>query len=329
MSMPKVILAVVDGEMRQTAATHRAVELARRSGAQLHLCMPAFDRRIDATAELVDPEVSRLAKDHFVDQRMRWLADWSAELVTQKVRANCDVIWGPAAHDAILAKTLELDPDLVIVDLETESFLRQWTAVKPSVWKLARLCPAPLMLVKEGSSLVPSRVAAAVDPYQAQARSTDLDERVLQAALSIAVVCDARLDLAHVFPFRPADEHMSAKLDELIESQRETDRKLFTEFADRHSVPADRRFLMGGRTVLELFGHVEKHQVGLLVLGSEYRGSIERFFLGGTTESLLAQAPCDLLLVRPADFRKALEKHRDLDALCARYGVKASAGRGA
>ena len=64
MSLPQQILALVDPTMHQTAATRRAVELARRCGARLHLLMVAFDERIDATAELVDPEIANLARAH-------------------------------------------------------------------------------------------------------------------------------------------------------------------------------------------------------------------------------------------------------------------------
>jgi universal stress protein E len=318
------ILAVVDPEMRPSAATRRAVELARRSGAQLYLCMPVFDRRIEESAELVDPDVSGLARENFIGQRRAWLTQWMAALADQGIRADGDVLWGPASHEAVMARVLELDPDLVVADLLREPFLKHWMTVKPSVWKLARLCPAPLMLVREDAPTIPARVSAAVDPFQAQVRTAGLDERVLDAALQHASTTDARLDLVHVFPFRPADEHLSTKLDELIDEQRETDRRLFTAFADGHSVRQERRFLMGGRTVVELIRYVRSHDVDLMVLGSEYRGSIERFFLGSTTESLVAQAPCDLLLVRPADFRAVLEKHRDCDAWRHRYGAVAA-----
>jgi universal stress protein E len=100
------ILVVVDPGMRPSAATRRAVELARRSGARLHLCMPAFDRRIEESAELVDPDVSALARENFIGQRRAWLTQWMAALADQGIRADGDVLWGPASHDAAMAKVL-------------------------------------------------------------------------------------------------------------------------------------------------------------------------------------------------------------------------------
>jgi universal stress protein E len=110
-------------------------------------------------------------------------------------------------------------------------------------------------------------------------------------------------------------------MDELLETMRAGDRRAFDAFADAHSVPADRRAFLGGRSVEEICRYVEENKVDLLIIGSEYRGGIERFFLGSTAEQLVSHAPCDLVLVRPDGFGATLARHRDLEALCQRYGV--------
>lgn len=319
MNMPRSILAVVEPGMRASAATRRAVELARRTGARLHLCMPAYEARIDATAELVDPEIARLAREQFIGARLRWLADWTAELVGQNLRASCEVVWARVAHEALLARVLEQKPDLVVKDLEHDSLLGRWPVIRTSIWRLLRTCPSPLMLVQPDAPLMPSRLAAAVDPSHPHARTSGLDDEVIKSALPLAMVANATLDLMHVFPFRREDAGMSAKLDDVVEELRAEDRKVYNEFAERYSVPRDRRVLLGGSTVVEILNHAQNHNIDLLVLGSEYRGAWDRFLLGSTAESLIAQAPCDLLLVRPAGFATQLAKHMDLDAVRARY----------
>lgn len=321
MSMPQSILVVVDASMHETPAVQRAVEIARRAKARLHLCMPAFDRRIDAAAELVHPDVERLAREQYFNERLRWLTGVTTELASRGLNASCEVIWTPFMHDAVIAKVLEFGHDLVVRDLEPETFLGRWSSVRGTDWKLARLCPVPLMFVKASSPVMPRHIAAAVDPGHAQSRASGLDDRILSFGLPLALAMDARLDLLHVFTHRPEDEGLSAKLDELLETMRTTDRQAFDAFADRHSVPADRRVFMGGRSVEEICRYVEDNGVELLIIGSEYRGGIERFFLGGTAEQLVAHAPCDLVLVRPEGFGATLARHRDLEALCARYGV--------
>ena len=302
MKQPELILAIVDPEMHQSAATRRAIELARRCGARLHLCMPVFDLRIHATADLVDPEVEQLARQQYIDQRMRWLAEWSAELASQNIRTSCEVLWARKAHEAVIETVRELSPDLVVKDLRRESFLRRWSTIKTSDWRLIRLCPVPLMLVQEDAPILPVRVAAAVDPVHPQARPTELDDRVVRTALPMAMAANAELELIHVFPYRRDDEGMSVKMDEVIERLRREDTDAFASFARGYSVPAERRVLLGGDPVKELLEHVEASGVDLLVIGSQYRGGFERLLLGSNAESLISHANCDLLLVRPDGF---------------------------
>ncbi len=315
MSLPKLILAVVDPAMQITAGAHRAVELARRSGARLHLFMSVFDARIDATAELVDPEVERLARQQFIDVRLNWLAEWTAGLVSQGLRASCEVAWARKEHEAVIAKVLESGVDLVVKDLRRESVLRRWTSIRTSDWRLARLCPVPLMLVQDGARPLPSRLAAAVDPSHPDAHPEGLDDRVVQAALPLAMACGAALELLHVFPYHRADAGLAAKMDELIEELRRDDCVAFNQFADRHSVAPEQRVLLGGEPVAETLRHAELGHVELLVIGSQYLTGLDRLLLGSHAEAFVSQAACDLLIVRPDDFGRELARHGALDAL--------------
>lgn len=318
MSLPQQILALVDPSMHQTAATRRAVELARRCGARLHLLMVAFDERIDATAELVDPEIANLARARYIDERLHWLAEWSVELTAQELRVTCEVQWAKSLHDAVIAKVLEIKPDLVVGDLHRESFLRRWSVIRSSDWRLARLCPAPLMLVHPDAAILPALVAAAVDPSHPQARAAGLDERVVQIALPIAMAAGAPIELVHVFPHHRQNDRLSAKMDELIEQLRAEDRAGYWTFADQHSVPTESRVLLDGDPVEELLRYAERRDVGLLVIGSQYRRGLDRLLLGSHAEALIAQAACDILLIRPDGFLEDLQRHHALGGAASR-----------
>ncbi|THD03134.1 hypothetical protein B1810_11150 [Panacagrimonas perspica] len=277
--------------------------------------MPTFNPRIDATAELVDPEVEQLARQQFIDIRLRWLAQWTADLVSQGLRATCEVTWARKEYEAVIGKVLEIGVDLVVKDLRRDSVLHRWSAIRSSDWRLTRLCPVPVMLVQADAPLLPSRIAAAVNPTHPEAHPAGLDDRVVKTALPIAMTCGASLELLHVFPYRREDEGMAAKMDELIGELREEDRLAFNRFADRNSVPQEQRMLLGGDPVTETLRHTETAGIGLLVIGSRYRSGLDRFILGSNAEALVSQATCDLLVVRPEDFGRELTRHRALEAL--------------
>ena len=54
-----------------------------------------------------------------------------------------------------------------------------------------------------------------------------------------------------------------------------------------------------GNPVHRLTELVHENGVDLLVLGSSYRSALDRLLLGSTAETMLYQAPCDVLLVKP------------------------------
>jgi universal stress protein E len=299
MSLPKTVLCVVDPDMEKSPAGRRAAELCRRSGAQLHMLMVVFDARIDATAELVDVEVSQLARERFIDRRQRWLSQWCADLSTQNIRVSYEVVWARKVHDAVLAKVAERSPELVIKDLRRENVLHRWSMLSHADSRLAHACPTALMLVQPESSATFARVAAAVDPAHLEARASGLDDAVVRMAMPMAMLTGASLELLHVIPYPRGSEGLSIEIDELLERLRREDEQAFTRFADGYGVALEQRVVMSGVVVPELLRHVAGARVDLLVIGSQYRRGLDRFLLGSHAESLVSQAPCDVLLVRP------------------------------
>ncbi|MGH8517849.1 MAG: universal stress protein [Panacagrimonas sp.] len=307
MSLPKSILCVFDSPMQHTPAMRRAVELCRRSGAQLHLLMVAFDPRIDATAELVDPEVSRLARERYTELRLRWLAEWCVGLVAQNLSVSCEVVWARKTHEAVLEKVAERAPDLVVKDFHRENVLHRWSILSSADSRLSRLCPVPIMFVQPHSPLLYGRVAAAVDPVHPEARDSELDDAVVGIAMPLAMVAGAELELVHVVAHRAGSEGLSIEIDQMLEHLRREDERAFVQFADRYGVAPEQRRLLEGGVMAELLRHIAEAQVDLVVIGSQYRRGLDRFLLGSHSEAIVSQATCDVLLVRPKGFAEAVK----------------------
>ncbi|HVT36663.1 MAG TPA: universal stress protein, partial [Nevskiaceae bacterium] len=112
MSSLQKILVVVDRRLRRSPAVDRALGLARKSGAQLHLCLFDHDALIEKTADRVSPEVMHLAKAQYLQQRRDWLISLAASLADSGVPVECVVVWSPVIDEAILDKILDVEPDL-------------------------------------------------------------------------------------------------------------------------------------------------------------------------------------------------------------------------
>lgn len=314
------ILVVVDRGMRVSAALRRGVELARRAAASLQLCLLDYNALIDATADIVDPEVMRLAKAQFLAERTAWLARECHALCAQGLRVGGEVRWAPTLHEAVLDRVLEHRPDLVIKDVDPDGARTSRWFTAPD-WKLLRLCPTPLMLVQTGSTALPRRILATVDTSGTPAQKSPLNDAVTGLALRLGLYSDAEVHLAHVFPFqRPGPERLRG-LETAYEDMRRSDAEQFQGFALRHRFDDDRRHLLVGDPAATIADFARDGQFDLLLAGSVYRSALDRFFLGSTVESMVARTDADVLVVKPPNFADALARHLDLAALRQRQAL--------
>lgn len=320
------ILVLLDSDMQTTAGLHRAEALARHTGGELYLLMCAYDSMIDLRFESSSKFVQDLARTQYLELRKNWLSQQTADIVARGVRAECEVLWAPAPHEALLSRVLQLRPGLVIKDFHPRR--RSTKRMRPTSLdlRLARTCPAPLMFVRQGSPLLPQRVAAALDvSADAPLGETSLNDVIAATALQLAAPASAELRLVYAFPYqRPSNAvSVSTYLRKLYDEARMRAATALREFAERHSVPEGHRSWVEARGEVgeALVREVQTQKIDLLVLGSAYHSAFDRLFIGSVSEHVLAHGQCDVLLIKPAGFVDALNKHYQLDRLQKRYGA--------
>jgi universal stress protein E len=303
--MKDSILLIAAAPKQHTPALQRAFDLAQRAEVPVHVCLFVHEPLVEHAGALIHPDVRRLAQQQFIDEHQAWLDSLVSRWNADGLRASGEVEWAPQPHEAVLAKVLERQPALVIKDVGHEPLLRRflYTALD---WKLLRGCPAPLMLVHGLSQHLPRRILAAVDTMRAEPDAGALNDRILGEALKQAEWADADVGIGHVFPFLPFSPTPYPTLERVYVDTRAADREAFARFADDHQVPPEARHWFEGDPVGRLVEHVREHAVDLVVLGSIHHGPVDRLLIGSTAETLLYQAPCDMLLVKPAAFAATL-----------------------
>lgn len=304
------IIVVLEHAPWRKAALRRGIELARRSGAQLFLYVFDHDPMVVAYGEDLESGIRDAAVAHFIDSRMHALAVEAAEIAGQGVRVECDVIWAPKPHQAIIAKAVLLKADLVIKSLD---HLDGGRAHPSSLdWKLLRMLPADLMLVREDSPLLPRRIVAAIDVCNSAIHPQALNEAVVGGSLRLGRYAEAEVHLAHVVPYIPAGDMVDRRLKSSYEERIQSDIDAFRSFASREEIPADRLHALSGDAADSLSQFVGRVGADLLAIGSVYRSAWDRFMLGSTAEQLPAEARCDILMIKEPEFATALTRHVDL-----------------
>lgn len=315
MSQYRQILVIASPDMQPTPALRRAAALARKTGAQLELCLFDYHRGIAAVGVL-QPLVMDLAQSAFASERERWLRDTAAALSASGLGVSSKFIWGEPIVDGIVAQVLRGHYDLVVKDIATASALRLGR-LSSLDRALVRLCPVPLLMVQEGHESQHPCVLAAVDPGADSQAPGRLNQRIVQAALALAYQCDGSVHLGHCFAGLPLPNGLDgwssgSEFTQLYEQLRSRQQQSFTALADALGVATELRHSLIGEPSSEMPALAGRIQASILVVGSSYRQGLNRWLLGSTAEGILDSAQCDVMVVKPEDF---------LDALASHYGL--------
>lgn len=294
------ILVVVDKRMRSTTALERGVTLARKYGAQLHLCIFDSDPLIEHAVTLLEPEALKLLRTEYLAERQTWLATQAAAWAEHGVRIKYDVIWAPKPHEEILKKVREIGPDLLIKDIHSEP-MQQRLSHSPLDRQVLRYCPVPVMLVGPSAKYRPRRIVVAVDTKMTSFRPGPLNDEMFSAAELISQSFDAELHAAHVtMPFSPF-EVASMSLADIYAKFLFAESQAFRDICLSHDVAHDNQHLLNGNTAIEIARLTQRMDIDVLILGSNDCTAENRFMLGSTVESLLGQVDCEILIIKNPD----------------------------
>lgn len=311
MPRPSGIVLLLSHSDSPSPALERARALALNGGQSLHLCLIEHAAAIEAVAH-VSHDVARLAREGFLRQRSEWLEARAEALRKDGIDAHAQVIWGRPTDELVIDAVLDLQPVLLIKDIEPQSLPRR-LLLTPLDWKLLRGCPVPLMLVGGQRPALPRTAVVAVDPVGEVHKAGRLNPRLLEAARAVPGIQAVHL----AYAFEPVaaltiGEPLSSAvwLTEVSDNLRAHGQRALQAFGRAEGVDGSRCHLLAGAPELALPGLVDEVQADVLVLGTIQRHGLDRLIVGSTAERILQQANCDILAVKPAGFTERLLERR-------------------
>jgi universal stress protein E len=293
MDTPRHILVVIDPAATQHPAFARARALAQAFGARVELF--ACRTPHNTWPNDVKAELGRMAQ----------------HLCADGIEADVEVASDNTLHTGIVRKVLRSMPSMVLKDAQPHTLLRRsWQA--NTDWQLVRLCPAPILFVRPGPWNAHPRIAAAVDIAHPGEKPAQLDHALLGAAETFALATDGELHAVHAHA--PVSElasratiHAVPKAStatpiQVISDQESLARYDLAVLLRSHPVARERRHVLTGSPSESLLRFVGKNGIDLLVMGAYARGWIYNVAVCSTTERIVDVLPCDVLVLKPADF---------------------------
>lgn len=312
------ILVIIDPTAVHQPGFDRAIEICKRSGADLRLLIcdrdPVQQGRLVASEKGLENARAALEEKH--RQQLDQLTTQAAsELETDPASIATSVRWDYPLADAILHEIEEQDPDLVIKETHHHGPVSR-VLFSNTDRQLIQACAKPLWLVKSEVSMSPPRIVAAVARLNPSDANDSLDHRILLSAMQLTAELGGKLHVFHAYDVpnfgdevilggsgaaipQPSTAmlHSSHGLAADTESEH---RKAIEQLLRDCSIDDAELTLRAGLPSQSIIDFADEIEASLVVMGASSRSTIERVLLGSTAEHALDRVPSDLLVVKQA-----------------------------
>lgn len=162
------------------------------------------------------------------------------------------------------------------------------------VWQFIRHCSVPTYIAKEKDWQMPLNILAAIDPLFESDETVRLDQKILTIANDISQQCQAKLHVIHCYsPVVLTSEHrIQKRLQELHKEH-------FSAAIKPFSIDSNRAHLVAGDPAKKIKELCQTLDIDLVIMGAVSHNSIERIFIGNTTEEVVPLIEADILLINP------------------------------
>jgi len=314
----KNILFIVDAEMQCRPAFERAMLLAENNQANL-MVAAIVDELPGYYPQLINGEINKPIKD----ERLQQIDDMVASIQkSKKIKVITKLLVGKTFL-AIIHEVLTQKMDLVIKTVDKETFMPRLFG--SSDMSILRECPCPVWLLKSSVHEPYKKLLVAVDfdPMLTEPVDNQLNLRILNMSLSLALSEFSELHIVHVWSAygesslrtgfaKQSTTEVDAYVDEIrVKHEAYLQQLVSSVFDTVEEEVSDyikpRIHLVKGNAKVKIPELAKKEQVDLILMGTLARTGVPGFFMGNTSETILNQIDCSILAVKPEDFISPVE----------------------
>ena len=300
--MFRKIVVLAEGNDPAQPALERAV-LCASSATKVAVLDVVHEPMLDGY--LGNKAVYEPLRNRVLAERQERVAVLVAALRKRGVAASGKAVWAARRDEGVEEHARTEHADLIVMTpLDGGRH-----GLASSDWRLLAASPAPVLVVKGPSDRQYRNIVAAVDPFHAHAKPTDLDAKILATATVLQAQTGAALTALHCFTpqhYLTPDARVAPRDDEVAARHREALPGVLRD-AD---VPASAGQVVLGAPDAVLHGMAERGEADVIVMGVLARGRIKDWLIGSTAERVLHRTSVDVLAVSPASSSDVEEQKR-------------------
>lgn len=276
------ILVVIDPQPTESLALKRSKLIAGVTGAHLHLLV--CDKAHEHSALLRVLKSSLTDEGFSVTTEQAWNENLHRTIIDVQQAEGCGLVIKQHVEEGALKKLL----------------------LTPEDWKLLRLCPTPVLLVKTATPWADKVILAAVDVGNSDEEHRKLHKLIVDRGFKIAALANARLHViaAHPSPMLSAADpvfQLASTIEKRYRDQCE-------DFKAEFDIDKDRLHIEEGPADVLIPHFARTLGAAVTVIGTVARTGIAGALIGNTAEVVLDALETDVLVLKTDDITVHLEE---------------------
>ena len=301
-----ILVAIKNPKSRSQPALGKAAQLAAGSGARISL-FHALSTPLYLDAYLLEGQSLDQVEKEWRDRALAQLDKLAAPLRESGLKVDVHSAWDYPAYEAVIRQARRRKADLIVAERHATRHLLP-TLLRFNDWELLRRSPVPVLLVKRGGKWQKPAVLAAIDPTHSFAKPAKLDASIMATANLLTNSLGGKLHVAHAWwgagvsstKLSAVAPDMSALADRRA---RRAARQAFNEEIDKAGLTGAKKHFAEGHPVDVIRRLARRQRAGIVVMGAISRSGLTRLVLGNVAEQVLDSLPCDVLVVKPTQFK--------------------------
>ncbi len=302
-----ILVAIKEPQGRSQPALRKAAQLAAGCGARLTL-FHALVTPLNLDAEALAGQTLRQTQQQWRERVLTQLEKLAAPLRRQGITVTVESDWDFPAYEAVIRQAQRDGADLIVAERHATRHLLP-SLLRFNDWELLRRSPVPVLLIKRGGSWHRPAVLAAIDPTHSHAKPAKLDGAIMAAANLLAGSLAGKLHIAHAWWEAPltTDTQLAMVAPDMTMALEKRARRAaqatFNEEIGKAGFAGAKRYFIEGHPVEVIPRLARRQRAGIVVMGAISRSGLQRLVVGNVAEQVLDALPCDVLVVKPADFK--------------------------
>jgi len=315
MSRYQHVLVAIDPQQDDQPALRRAVYLNQRIGGKIKAFLPIYDFSYEMTTLLSPDERTNMRKG-VISQRTEWIRDQARAYLDAGVDIEIKVVWHNRPFEAIIQEVLAHNHDLVLKMAHQHDRLES-VIFTPTDWHLLRKCPCPVWMVKDQPWPEDGKAVVAVNLASEEPHHDALNQKLIRETTLLAeMVNHTEVHLVGAYPVTPINiaielpDFDPSVYNDAIRGQHLVAMKALRQ---KFSISEEYTHVAKGLPEEVIPDIAAQLDAGVVVLGTIGRTGLSAAFLGNTAEQVIDHLRCDLLAIKPDDFKSPIDRDDEED----------------